>query len=159
MVPARVFETVGLFDDIFASDYDFYVRVAAQYDMTFIKKPLMRYRYRTASVSGPLDQQHFRYIPADIEILKKHLRIARDEHRPVIRTWITYKLDWIAHQAFSEGRFGNRLWAIRYLGRLAAANIRSEKIPSILLLIARLVCPRWLSRMARPVTRLLRSTL
>ncbi|HJU04729.1 MAG TPA: glycosyltransferase [Nitrospiraceae bacterium] len=154
MVPARVFNAVGLFDGGIASDYDFYIRVAAEYDITLVKQSLTRYRYHASSVSGPLDRQHFTFAPINVGIWAKHAKSAREAYRPVIRQRMRQQMRAIADEAFHEGCRRNRKWASQYLCRLLATRLSFEWSPYIVVRLARLWCPLWIARIIKPFVRL-----
>jgi hypothetical protein len=152
LVPRSVFEAVGRFHNMWAEDYDFYLRVAARYEGTIVRKKLTRWRYRPTNRSGPLALQYLQCIPNTVDVRKKHLRIAAPAYRPLIRQSIRWDLCVVAHAAFEEGRRGKRLWATRYL--LARSRQHLRLCPAILLLLARLWCPKWLASLIRSGGRL-----
>ena len=87
MVPAWVFEAVGLSNGKFsrANDWDLYIRIAVKFDVTILKKPLMRWRYLHTSASGPKSMRDFSYLPEEVTVLRKHLQEAHEDDRAVVR--------------------------------------------------------------------------
>src|SRR6266404_1995218 len=63
MVPRSIIERVGLSDERFSvsSDWDLYLRIAAESGVTFLNQRLVRYRYLSTSASGPYHLRHFRW--------------------------------------------------------------------------------------------------
>jgi glycosyltransferase involved in cell wall biosynthesis len=125
MVPARVLRDVGLSDPKFkiCSDYDLYLRIAAKYPITIVKKSLTRWRYLETSASGPAELRRLNWSKDNVAILKKQLRMGRPAHaRLSISRSIARTLFSTAEAAYSYGRRTNRMWAARYLLSLLAAN-------------------------------------
>jgi glycosyltransferase involved in cell wall biosynthesis len=140
MVPAKVFQTVGLSDSRFkrASDYDLYLRISAKFDITIIRKRLVRWRRLTTSASGPADIRFFHYLPEDIEILKKCLKESDKNHRSIIRQLIKTKLTTGAERLYYYGRAEDKVFASRILLKLFAENPAS---PAIIIFLLGLWCP------------------
>jgi hypothetical protein len=154
LLPRSVFKTVGRFHNVWAEDYDFYLRLAARYQGTIIRKKLTRWRYRPTNRSGPLELHYLHCIPYTVDVRKKHLRNAAAPYKPLIRQWIRWDLCVVAHAAFEEGRRGKRLWATRYLLARAAQHLSLS--PTILFLLVRLWRPKWLASLIRSGGRLRR---
>ena len=140
MVPARVFETVGLSDESFkgSSDYDLYLRIAAQFDVTLIKRPMTRWRFLSSSVSGPKSRRGFRYLPDEIAILKKRLRTGPVGDRKLVRRIIKERLFTGVQKIYYYGLGGDRTFASKALLNLWADNLAS---PYVMVYIAGLWCP------------------
>jgi glycosyltransferase involved in cell wall biosynthesis len=135
LVPRAVLEQVGLGDPRFpiASDWDLYIRISASYDITFLQKSLVRWRYLETSASGPEEIRRFRWALDHIAILKKHRRSAPTQYRPLIRTLLTQKLRETAEQTYWYGRQSDAVWARGHLLRLLRRN-RSSLATAIFLL-------------------------
>lgn len=145
MIPAAVLRDVGLSDTRFkiGSDYDLYLRIAARYPITFVAKPLMRWRFLSSSASGPAQLRYLNWSVDIIRALKKQLgeRPARD-HRE-IRKRISQTVFEVAEAAYYYGRAGNRSWAARYLSRLLIDN---PAHPSVAFFLAGLLLPQAFAR-------------
>jgi glycosyltransferase involved in cell wall biosynthesis len=117
LVPRAVLQDVGLTDARFplGSDSDLYIRIAASYDVTFLRSSLVRWRYVENSASGPTQLRPLRWAKDHIAILKKHQRCAPSKYRPLIRTLLTQKLRETADQTYWYGRQSVAVWARRYL--------------------------------------------
>jgi len=155
MVPAKVLAAVGLSDGRFkrASDYDLYLRIAAKYDFTIIKKRLTRWRYLPTSASGPMLLRLFNYLLEDIAILKHHLTICRRDDRALIRKILRRKLVEGMERLYRYGLAHDRPFATRALLELLAA---SPATPVAVVYIAGLWCPGVVrNRFASVVRRML----
>jgi glycosyltransferase involved in cell wall biosynthesis len=140
MVPAKVFESIGISDKSFkgASDYDLYIRIAAKYNFTLVKKRLIRWRYLPTSVSGPKRLRGFRYICEDIAIIKKHLRQSHGEELNFMRQIIKKRLAEGAGKIYYFGLETDRCLATRFLMKLLAENRFS---PLVAVFLLGLWCP------------------
>lgn len=140
MVPAKVFEVVGLSDQSFAraSDYDLYIRIAAVYDVTIVKKQLTHWRCLPTSVSGPRNLRGFRYLPEEIAVTKKHLQLCSRKERTLMRRIVKNKLAAGAEKLYHFGFHTDRRFATRALLKLLADNWFS---PLVAAFIVGLWCP------------------
>ncbi len=127
MVPARIFKEVGLSDNGLkrASDYDLYLRIAAQYEITIVKKSLTRWRCLPTSVSGPRDLRGYRYLAENIAVLKKQLRLIHDRKRQNLRQIIRRRLYKGAQMLYYHGAGTDRPFASRVLWSLLKENPNS----------------------------------
>ena len=132
MIPAHVLKAVGPSDGRFkcGSDYDLYLRIASQYDITFVRQILTRWRYLATSASGPSNFRRLRYLAEDVAVLKKHLRIAIRTHRPLIRQIIKQKTFAASYAAYHHGCHHDDGWCREYLMNLWRKN-RSNLWPLI----------------------------
>ena len=132
MIPARVLQAVGPSDERFkfGNDYDLYLRIASQYDMTFVRQVLTRWRYLPTSASGPSDFRTFRYSAEDVAVLKKHLSIATRAYGPVIRQIMQQKTFAASQDAYYYGCERDGGWCRKYLLNLWRQN-RSNVWPLI----------------------------
>jgi glycosyltransferase involved in cell wall biosynthesis len=132
MIPARVLAAVGPSDGRFkfGSDYDLYLRIASQYDLTFVRQVLTRWRYLATSASGPSDFRRFRYLAEDVAILKHHLSLATPSYRPLIRQILQAKTFAAAQEAYHYGCGYSAGWCREYLMNLWRKN-RSNVWPLI----------------------------
>jgi glycosyltransferase involved in cell wall biosynthesis len=124
LVPRSVLDDVGLGDRRLpiASDWDLYLRIAASYDITFLPKRLVRWRYLETSASGPEHLRGFRWAADHITILRKHRRVAPKLYRPLIRTLLRQRLADTAEQTYWYGRHSDPGWARRHLLALLRLN-------------------------------------
>ena len=153
MVPSKVFQAVGMFASCKSDDYDFYLRLVAQFEVVLVKKRLVRYRIHTSSMSGAQDRQFFRFVQPGITTWKKHLKECRAEVRPFIRQQIKKKLVTSAKRALEEGLCGNKKWVSHFLRGLLIKNLWSSGSPYVAFSLTRLWCPQWVVSILRPVTR------
>jgi glycosyltransferase involved in cell wall biosynthesis len=156
LIRRTVFDTVGLFHDVDAEDYEFLLRVAERYPITLVRRKLTHWRYQPSSRSGPFDLQQFCWIPRVIDARTRHAINAGQRYRSLIQQQNRWDLSRIAYDAFVRGRQGEQRWATRYLIRLIGHMPPSAVSWSILLYILRLWCPKWLITTLRPIQRLLR---
>jgi glycosyltransferase involved in cell wall biosynthesis len=124
MIPAHVLRTVGLSDERFrvGSDYDLYLRIASAHDLTFVKRVLANWRYLPTSASGHQERRHLVWLQDDVAILKKHVRLASSEWRPVVRQALRARLFAAARAAYYYGCDADKRWAISYLTGLWTGN-------------------------------------
>lgn len=141
MIPARVLDVVGPSDGRFrfASDYDLYLRIASQYDISFVRQVLTRWRYLATSASGPMELRRFRYLAEDVAVLKTHLRIATRTGRPLVRQILQKKTFAASQDAYYHGCEHDEGWSREYLMNLWFKN-RSNVWP--LIFYAALSSPR-----------------
>jgi glycosyltransferase involved in cell wall biosynthesis len=147
MIPSAVLAAVGPSDSrlSISSDYDLYLRIAAAYDVTFIRSVLTRWRYLRTSASGPQEQRKAHYDLAGIAALRSHLRRARPEWHGLIRDSCRRATYEAARTAYDRGCDfeTDRPWARRYLAALWATNPAN---PWPLVFCAALLSPRPLRR-------------
>lgn len=124
MVPRAVFDRVGLSDERFpvSSDWDLYLRIAATSAVTFMSQKLVRYRYLATSASGPHPLRYFRWGLDVTRVLRKHLRLATPEVRPLVVAELAAHTRRIAEAAYYRGVEADRGWGRRYLFHLLLAN-------------------------------------
>ena len=81
LIPREVIETIGPFVGDIAADYDYYLRISQRYLVAFHAHKLVRYRYRSDSMSGLLEKRHSDLYPT-IATLRDHLtRCDNDQDR------------------------------------------------------------------------------
>lgn len=117
MIPARVLEAVGPSDERFrfGSDYDLYLRIALQYDITFVRQVLTRWRYLPTSASGPSESRRFRYLAEDVAVLKKHASLTTRTCRPLVRRILRETTYTASYEAYQHGREHDDAWSRAYL--------------------------------------------
>jgi glycosyltransferase involved in cell wall biosynthesis len=124
MVPRPVIERIGLSDERFAvsSDWDLYLRIAAEFEVTFLKAKLVQYRYLLTSASGPRALRSFKWGLDEIRVLRKHVGLAAPEMRQVVRTELVRRTHAIAEEAYYHSTGADRSWARRYLLNVVIRN-------------------------------------
>ena len=124
MVPRAVIDRVGVSDERFpvSSDWDLYLRIAAEFEVTFVKACLVRYRYLPTSASGPRGLRLFRWGLDEIRILRKHVRLAPPAMRQSVRNELARRTRSIAEEAYYYSMGSNRAWARRYLFNVVLGN-------------------------------------
>lgn len=159
MIPAKVLHAVGPSNQRYkrTSDYDLYIRIAARYDVTVIRKRLTRWRYLATSASGPRHLRRLHFLLDDIVILMNHLREAPEEHRPLISRLLSTKILTAAESLYYHGRAVDRLYATRHLFRLL---VGTPGFPAVVPFLLGLWCPEAITSTLGPVVRkLLRQRL
>lgn len=141
MIPAKVFQTIGLSNKRFkrASDYDLYIRIAAKYKVTIVKKRLAFWRCLETSASGPRHRRGLSYLPEAIAILKNHLHESDKDDRALICRIIESRLTAGAENLYYYGQEVNKAFATRILLKLFAGNLA---YPTVAAFLAGLWCPR-----------------
>jgi glycosyltransferase involved in cell wall biosynthesis len=145
MVPRTVIDRVGLSDERFpiSSDWDLYLRIAAVSDVTFLSQKLVRYRYLATSASGPRHLRQFRWGLDVTGILRKHVRLATRDMRPLVRIELARHTRAIAEEAYYYSLDTDRRWGRRYLFNVLLANPTSLSTSAYLLAMC---APRFLTR-------------
>jgi len=128
------------------SDYDLYLRLARDYEFTFVNRRQVSWRYHARSASGRRDLRGLRYSRDEISILKSARGIAPDSLRSEIAGAIRRKIRTAARAAYLYGRDQDRIWATRYLVNLWLANAWDREVSVHLLALT----------VPRPLVRLLR---
>jgi len=136
MVPRAVIDRVGLSDEHFpvSSDWDLYLRIAAEFEVTFLKRALVRYRYLPSSASGPRALRAFRWGLDEIRILRKHVRLAPPEVRSTVKHELARRTRAMAEEAYYHSSGADRSWARRYLFSVVRRNPTS--LPAAAYLVA-----------------------
>ncbi len=152
LVPRAVLDRVGLSDLRIghASDWDLYLRIAARYDVTFLRGTLTRWRYLPTSVSGPQHLREMRWGADEIAVLRKQLREATEEYRPLIRGMLKTRTFERAYTIYSYGMETDRTFAREQLLRMLH---RCPGSPTVLAFLAALHLPRGLNRRVGSVAR------
>jgi len=161
MIPARVFQIVGLSDPEFplVNDWDLYLRIAERHPMAFVRRRLVRWRYHERSASGPASVRGLRWGEDGIRMLTKHLRQAPRERRGMVRAALRSQVYSTALEAYYRTTPGQRELGLRCLWRL----LRWSGISAapVMFLVAAYV-PAWLTqpflRMARAVRKACRTS-
>ena len=145
MVPAKVFEIVGLSNGKFsrANDWDLYIRIAARFDVTVCKDRLTRWRCLESSASGPKTKRYFSYLPEEFAILQHHLRRAQGEERAFLRRTIRERVAEGLEELYYFGLKTDKAYARRLLLRLSFMHSSSR---TAFIFLAGLCCPRWIAR-------------
>lgn len=147
MVPTRVFAAIGCWDARLdpCEDYDLWLRIARRLPITLLAQQSVRWRYRPSSLSGPLELRQFAYRLWQVPVLVKQLRVADSAHRPAVRARLRGLLLEASRAAYYGHEVRGRLWAARYLLRVAAAGRRPHLVAPYLLGV---LCPSPLRRLA-----------
>lgn len=135
MVPREVLQAVGPSDVRLpiASDWDLYLRIAARYDVTFLPQRLTRWRYVPSSASGPLDLRALRWADDEISILRKHLRLAGPDLRPLVASLLEQKIRSSAETMYYSSRARRLPRGRRRLFKLLLKNPSSLTLARYLL--------------------------
>lgn len=148
MIPARVFQEVGVWDSRFrvSADYELYLRIAARWPFSFSKEKLVRYRINPAGLSGPEPDRAFSWVEDKPAIFRS---IAGRDRRRAARL-ISELARETARDAYNLGTHGQRRFARRFLRRYA---FRSGRPHIVLPYLAALWSPpgprEWLLGMLR----------
>jgi glycosyltransferase involved in cell wall biosynthesis len=102
-----------------ASDYDLYLRIAAEDDVCLVRESLVGWRYVASSASGPRERREFRWGEEALLVLERHAAEGPTVDRPFVLQELRWRLFRTAQRAYFYGREHDRRWARRYLFRLA----------------------------------------
>ena len=121
LIPRAVIERVGPMrtERHLSGDWEYYLRIAAHYPITVHHHRLVRYTYRSASVSGPRALRRFRWTLRDLPVLKLQLREGPPAERPLVRQALREAARTRAREAYYHGRRHDLAWSRAYLRRLA----------------------------------------
>ena len=152
LIPRAVLDQVGLSDLRIghASDWDLYLRIAARYEVTFMRDSLTRWRYLPTSVSGPQHLREMRWAADELAVLRKQLTEAPEERRPAIRTLLRARALERAYTIYCYGMESDRAFAREQLRRMLGRYPTSAVILGFL---AALHLPRRLNRRVGSVAR------
>ncbi len=113
LFPRRVVEETGAFGNYSCQDFDYYLRVARKFPVTFHRQALARWRYRPNSMSGSRERRATFWCLQTLPILKAHAEICEPGDRLFLRRQILRnKAEAAVHYGRARGRWrGMRLLA------------------------------------------------
>lgn len=122
MLPRRVVDRIGPFIDSPVQDYDYYLRVATHYPITFHREVLARWRFRSDSMSGPRAGRQLGWGLALLPVLRAHRRRCRRIDRDLLERRIRELVRSVGYQLMTRGRETGRLPASSLLLELLQEN-------------------------------------
>jgi glycosyltransferase involved in cell wall biosynthesis len=126
-----------------APDYDYNLRAAQRFLIAVHAAPLVRYRYRPDSLSGPPERQGLPAVEHALSVLAAHLPTCRPEQAAFLDRRIVIEFDRIAATLYHYGVDHDRRFARDVLGRLRRLrpSDRSVFLASVALAIPRFADP------------------
>jgi len=120
LIPRSVIDRVGPFTTIRAepSDWDYYLRIAACYPITFHRDSLVRWRYLASSLSGPAERRPLRWALMGVHMLRRHRNLHRGADRRLLTSALRMRVRRAAREAYNYGRQRDIAFARSYLARL-----------------------------------------
>jgi glycosyltransferase involved in cell wall biosynthesis len=87
LVPRLVADEIGpvCTEPIGATDYEYYLRIARSYPITFHAASLVKWRYRSESMSGPRETRALRGVAQSLRVYELELRACAPEYRAELR--------------------------------------------------------------------------
>jgi glycosyltransferase involved in cell wall biosynthesis len=157
LIPRSVVDQVGPVIEFSHStaDWEYYMRIALTYPITFHRHSLVRYRYRDSSLSGPEELRSFRWNEDFIPVLQRHLKLCPPEDLVFVMRALRVRVRRYARAAYYYGRQHDLAFARAYLLRLLSL-VPSE--PTILLCLAALYVPQSFARILGGWRRLILGT-
>lgn len=151
LIPRSVVERVGAMTTIRAepSDYEYYLRIAARYPVTFHAHSLARWRYVPSSRSGPAERRDLVWPLMRVRTLERHLRLGTFGRRDEVASALEDLVGKTARAAYYYGRSHDAAVARSYL--LALVRMRPTSTDAMICLAA-LCLPE---RLVRGLRRLL----
>lgn len=106
LIPRQVVERVGPLTTTRgeASDFDYHLRIALAYPVTFHRDPLVRWRYLPSSVSGPQERRPVEWAVMTVAVLGRHRALCAAEDRPLVVSRFRTLARQAAREAFHYGR-------------------------------------------------------
>jgi len=152
LIPRPVVERIGpmttMRDE--PSDYDYYLRIAARYPVTFHAQSLARWRYLPSSRSGPAEGRDLVWAFMRVRTLRRHLRRGTFGRRAEMRAALDALVGRAARAAYYYGRSHDAAAArshLRALVRLCPTSAVAMTYLAALCLPERIV--RGLRRLGR----------
>ncbi len=120
LIPRGVADRVGPVsaDPAISQDWDYYLRIAARYPLTFHRRRLVRYRYHARNVSGPRELRSFRWLLRDLPVFRQQLRECAAADRGAVRLARRVRTRRQARRAYYHGRQDDLVFARAFLRRL-----------------------------------------
>ena len=120
LIPHRVVHRVGPLTTARNenSDFEYYLRIALKYPITFHRHSLVHRRYLASSRSGPLDLRRFEWSLMRVAVLKRHRHLCPPEYRPLVMSSLRTLVQWGARAAYYYGRQHDIAYARSYVTRL-----------------------------------------
>jgi len=115
-----------------ASDWDLYLRIAARYEVTFLRQSLMQWRYVKESVSGSNVLRMMRWWPNAIAVLRKQLREGPEMFRAEVLATLRERIVSGGDAVYQYGRETDKVWARRCLLRAIREMPQSVRMWSLL---------------------------
>ncbi len=158
LIPRHVVDAIGPLSNVEAecTDWEYYLRLAWRFPLTFHNRKLVRKRYLDSNRSGPLEMRRIRYALQELPALTRLLRTLPADERAVLRRLVRGKLQlwaWCAYDGKLPGDSADARAFLAELARLGPLNT------TVLAVLASLSLPRaWLRGLAFG-TRQLRAAL
>ena len=120
LIPRAAFERVGGYVEArwFSEDYDLWMRLSRDFPITLHALPVLRYRYRESSISGPSDERPIRWEIGAAAVARRHLDDCPPEARTVFRQRLAKLVAEGTFDAYALGRAGHRRRGFEYLWRM-----------------------------------------
>ena len=118
LLPRRVLERIGPFIDSGVQDYDYYLRVARHYPITFHREVLAWWRFRPDSMSGPRAGRQLKWGLDLLPVLRTHRQRCRSVDRDVLERRIRKLVRSLGYQLMTRRREARRLRASSLLVKL-----------------------------------------
>lgn len=120
LIPRAVADRVGPVsaDPAISQDWEYHLRIAARYPLTFHRRQLVRYRCHSTSASGPMELRSYRWILRDLPVFEQQLRECAPADRGAVRLARRVRTRRQARQAYYHGRREDLAFARGFLRRL-----------------------------------------
>jgi glycosyltransferase involved in cell wall biosynthesis len=130
LIPRAVMERTGVLAMTRgeASDLDYYLRIAHDYPVTFLRDRLVRWRYLASSVSGPAERRSIEWAVMAVSVLSRHRALCAPQHRSMVASRLGEIARGAALKAFHYGYRQDRAYArasLLKLRRLAPRESRA----------------------------------
>jgi len=121
LIPRRVVERIGPMTTVPGepSDWEYYLRIAASFPMTFHAHSLVRWRYVPSSRSGRADRRALTWTLMGIRLLARQRRLRTVPHADLLVAELRPRLRSTARAAYYHGRQGDLAFARSCLWSLA----------------------------------------
>ena len=153
LIPRPVVDRIGPLTSIRSepSDYEYYLRIAAHYPVTFHAHRLARWRYLPSSRSGPAERRDLVWALMRVRMFQRHLREGTLSRRDTIASALRDHVAGAARAAYYHGRAHDPGLARSYL--LTLARTCPTGVGVVMVYLAALWTPERVIRAMRRLTR------
>ncbi|MEH1931338.1 glycosyltransferase family 2 protein [Nostoc sp.] len=118
LLPRHLVEEIGSFGDFSAQDYDYYLRTALRFPITFHRHSLVRWRYHAESMSGHWSRRKFVWNLQILLVMRNHLHRCNEYERYLLNYEIFRTVFRTSMLAYDYGNKIDQVYAVEVLTEL-----------------------------------------